>query len=395
MINYIKANENLAAGSSQATITDSAKVGSSKRAAEVELDHEGSKRQKTNEASGSVQKQPDEEKKELSQEDLQQMIMFHLLYRAALGSLLMVVPVEEVYVEALQVKYPIIDWEVYTKESRKYWKIIRVGNHTKSYQFFCGYVKIFDRMTWCCYGICPDGIQLWSRRRHGIESSRSDMSQLRPDAVVNFLTPSLDRTRRRRFMPTTPSPRSFPNWLVLLIMMTCDLGNGDVPAYDDAFNYFLSVCDRNVISDEDLSSDEEIVLMGDVNFSNTDDDSDTSSAKEQPQVHQLQPLRRYRKIYTTGCVLFLRALNALVDQFVKKPIKSKVKLTNCILALRAPNTLEVGSSSQKRKSNLDISIFCLFNDPLMNMFACFAGLGNEVKLESSILVVKRSNRLMG
>ncbi|GKC54586.1 hypothetical protein Tco_1077331 [Tanacetum coccineum] len=44
----------LAAGSSQATMTDSAKVGSSKRAAEVELDHEGSKKQKTNEASGSV-----------------------------------------------------------------------------------------------------------------------------------------------------------------------------------------------------------------------------------------------------------------------------------------------------------------------------------------------------
>ncbi|GJR29679.1 hypothetical protein Tco_1105911 [Tanacetum coccineum] len=102
--------------------------------------------------------------------------------------------------------------------------------------------------------------------------------------------------------------------------------------------------------DEDLSSDEEIVLMGDVNFSNTDDDCDTSSAKEQPRVHQLQPLRCYRKIYTTGCVLFLRALNALVDQFVKKPIKSKIKLTNCILALRAPNTLDVGSSSQKRES---------------------------------------------
>ncbi|GJY52362.1 hypothetical protein Tco_0443209 [Tanacetum coccineum] len=44
----------LAAGSSQATITDFAKVGSSKRAAEAELNHEGSKRQKTNEASGSV-----------------------------------------------------------------------------------------------------------------------------------------------------------------------------------------------------------------------------------------------------------------------------------------------------------------------------------------------------
>ncbi|GKC41452.1 hypothetical protein Tco_1059174, partial [Tanacetum coccineum] len=87
----------LATGSSQATIIDSAEVRSSKRAAEAELDHEGSKRQKTNEASGSVQEQPEEEEKELSQEDLQQMMM--------------VVPVEEVYVEALQVKYPIIDWE--------------------------------------------------------------------------------------------------------------------------------------------------------------------------------------------------------------------------------------------------------------------------------------------
>ncbi|GKF71846.1 hypothetical protein Tco_0207960 [Tanacetum coccineum] len=100
-----KASE-LAAGSLQATITDSAEVGSFKRAAEAELDHEGSKRKKTNEASGSVQEQPDEEEKELSQEDLQQMMM--------------VVPVEEVYVEALQIKNQIIDCEVYTEESRKY-----------------------------------------------------------------------------------------------------------------------------------------------------------------------------------------------------------------------------------------------------------------------------------
>ncbi|GJX24124.1 hypothetical protein Tco_0228569 [Tanacetum coccineum] len=62
---------------------------SSKRDAEVELDHEGSKKQKTNEASGSVQEQPEEEETELPQEDLQQMMM--------------VVPVEEVYVEALQI----------------------------------------------------------------------------------------------------------------------------------------------------------------------------------------------------------------------------------------------------------------------------------------------------
>ncbi|GJY05620.1 hypothetical protein Tco_0371560 [Tanacetum coccineum] len=106
----------LEAGSSQATITDSADVGSSKRAAEAEFDHEGSKRQKTDEASGSVQEQPDEE--ELSQEDLQQMMM-----------------------------------EVYTEESREYWKIIRVGNHTEAYQFFEDMLKVFDR---------DDLLKLWS-----------------------------------------------------------------------------------------------------------------------------------------------------------------------------------------------------------------------------------------
>nr|GEV54269.1 hypothetical protein [Tanacetum cinerariifolium] len=41
------------------------------------------------------------------------------------------VPEEGIHIEALQTKYPIIDWEIYTKESRMYWKIIRVDNHTK------------------------------------------------------------------------------------------------------------------------------------------------------------------------------------------------------------------------------------------------------------------------
>ncbi|GJR81174.1 hypothetical protein Tco_0151959 [Tanacetum coccineum] len=49
-----------------------------KRDAEVELDHEGSKKQKTNEASGSVQEQPEEEETELPQEDLQQMMLIPL-----------------------------------------------------------------------------------------------------------------------------------------------------------------------------------------------------------------------------------------------------------------------------------------------------------------------------
>ncbi|GJV49679.1 hypothetical protein Tco_1439891 [Tanacetum coccineum] len=53
--------------------------------------------------------------------------------------------VEETKAEALQVKYPIVDWEVHTEGSRKYWKIIRVGNITEAYQGFEDMLKGFDR----------------------------------------------------------------------------------------------------------------------------------------------------------------------------------------------------------------------------------------------------------
>ncbi|GJY64041.1 hypothetical protein Tco_0465501 [Tanacetum coccineum] len=86
---------------------------SSKRDVEQELNQESSKRQKIGEDS----KPAEESKDELSQEQLQQ--------------LMIIVPEEGMNVEALQTKYPIIDWEVYTKDSRMYWKIIRVGNHTE------------------------------------------------------------------------------------------------------------------------------------------------------------------------------------------------------------------------------------------------------------------------
>ncbi|GKF64023.1 hypothetical protein Tco_0187471 [Tanacetum coccineum] len=56
-----------------------------------------------------------------------------------------IVSVEEVYIEALQTKYPIIDWEIYSEEQRKYWRIIRVGNHTEAYQLFEEMLKKFDR----------------------------------------------------------------------------------------------------------------------------------------------------------------------------------------------------------------------------------------------------------
>ncbi|GJX86188.1 hypothetical protein Tco_0336962 [Tanacetum coccineum] len=44
---------------------------------------------------------------------------------------MIIVPEEGMNVEALQTKYPIINWEVYIEDSRMYWKIIRVGNHTE------------------------------------------------------------------------------------------------------------------------------------------------------------------------------------------------------------------------------------------------------------------------
>ncbi|GKB08950.1 ribonuclease H-like domain-containing protein [Tanacetum coccineum] len=55
------------------------------------------------------------------------------------------VPEEGMNVEALQTKYPIIDWEVYSKVTIKFWKIIKVGNYTEVYQVFEDMLKNFDR----------------------------------------------------------------------------------------------------------------------------------------------------------------------------------------------------------------------------------------------------------
>nr|GFA00860.1 hypothetical protein [Tanacetum cinerariifolium] len=90
-------------------------------------------RSKAAEASGTepTQEQQSEEPKELSEEELKKMMEL--------------VPVEELYIEALQVKYFIIDWEIYSEGQRKYWKIIRVGNHTEVYQIFEDMLKKFNR----------------------------------------------------------------------------------------------------------------------------------------------------------------------------------------------------------------------------------------------------------
>nr|GEW07443.1 hypothetical protein [Tanacetum cinerariifolium] len=55
------------------------------------------------------------------------------------------VPIEEVYVEALQVKHLIIDWKVHTEGQRSYWKIMRLGGSSASYQFFVDLLKHMER----------------------------------------------------------------------------------------------------------------------------------------------------------------------------------------------------------------------------------------------------------
>ncbi|GJR93034.1 hypothetical protein Tco_0265208 [Tanacetum coccineum] len=79
-------------------------VGSSKRDVEEELNQESSKRQKIGESS-ELAEEPKDKEEELSQEELQQMMI--------------IVSEQGMNVEALQTKYPIIDWEIYTKGTRK------------------------------------------------------------------------------------------------------------------------------------------------------------------------------------------------------------------------------------------------------------------------------------
>nr|GEW15788.1 hypothetical protein [Tanacetum cinerariifolium] len=85
--------------------------------------------------------------KEMSEEDVQNMLE--------------IVTVSEFKVEALQIKYPIIDWEIHSKGPRTYWKIIRVGGITEAYQSFEDMLKGFDR---------EDLVALWSLVKENFSS---------------------------------------------------------------------------------------------------------------------------------------------------------------------------------------------------------------------------------
>nr|GEV23941.1 hypothetical protein [Tanacetum cinerariifolium] len=59
--------------------------------------------------------------------------------------MMQLVLVEEIYVKALQVKHPIIDWKVHTEGQRSYWEITRLRGSSASYQFFVDMLKHLDR----------------------------------------------------------------------------------------------------------------------------------------------------------------------------------------------------------------------------------------------------------
>nr|GEZ64162.1 hypothetical protein [Tanacetum cinerariifolium] len=104
-----------------------------KRVAKETLLQESFKKLKAVEVSGfeSTQDTSTNDPKEMSEEDVYNMFE--------------IVLVSEFKVKALQVKYPLIDWEIYSEGSITYWKIIRVGGITKAYQSFKDMLKGFDR----------------------------------------------------------------------------------------------------------------------------------------------------------------------------------------------------------------------------------------------------------
>nr|GEW19102.1 hypothetical protein [Tanacetum cinerariifolium] len=62
-----------------------------------------------------------------------------------LKEMMQLVPVEDVYVQALQFKHPIIDWKVHSEGQRSYWQIIRLGGSSACYQFFVDLLRQLDR----------------------------------------------------------------------------------------------------------------------------------------------------------------------------------------------------------------------------------------------------------
>nr|GEV95456.1 GDT1-like protein 1, chloroplastic [Tanacetum cinerariifolium] len=113
-----------------------------KRVVEETLLQESFKKLKAVKVSGSHSTQDTltDDPKEMSEEDIKNMLE--------------IIPVYEFKVEALHVKYPLIDWEIHSEGLRSYWKIIRVGGITQAYHSFKDMLKDFDKEYLDDHGAC-------------------------------------------------------------------------------------------------------------------------------------------------------------------------------------------------------------------------------------------------
>nr|GEX60212.1 putative ribonuclease H-like domain-containing protein [Tanacetum cinerariifolium] len=93
----------------------------------INLEQESKKKQKSSEEIIEEAKSPEEVPEEKVKEVMN------------------LVPIEEEYVEALQVKHHIIDWKVHSEGQRSYWKITRLACSSACYQFFIDLLKHLDR----------------------------------------------------------------------------------------------------------------------------------------------------------------------------------------------------------------------------------------------------------
>nr|GEV72743.1 hypothetical protein [Tanacetum cinerariifolium] len=107
-----------------------------KRVAEEILLQESFKKLKIIGVSGfeSIQDTSTVDHKEMSKEDVKNMLE--------------IFPLSEFKIEALQVKYLLIDWEIHFEGSRTYWKIIRVGGITQAYQLGLDLSKLAIILNW-------------------------------------------------------------------------------------------------------------------------------------------------------------------------------------------------------------------------------------------------------
>nr|GEY26064.1 hypothetical protein [Tanacetum cinerariifolium] len=137
----------------------------------LNLEQEHVKKQKSSEEAPEIKKSTEEKMKEMMQ----------------------LVPVEDVYVQALQVKHPIIDWKVHTEGQKSYWKIIRLGGSSACYQFFIDPLKQLDR---------EDLNQLWALVKEYL-SIRPATSEKNMELWVELKKPDLEDqlwTQTQNFM---------------------------------------------------------------------------------------------------------------------------------------------------------------------------------------------------